>query len=126
MVKSKLTFEKETFEILGSCFKVHNHFGSGFLEVIYKDALQLEFEQSNIFYSREKEFPVFYNDIKLKHTFFADFVVFDKIILEVKSVSALSDAYKAQSMNYLKVSNLKVALLVNFGQQRLEYNRFII
>ncbi|MCB0502344.1 MAG: GxxExxY protein, partial [Bacteroidetes bacterium] len=77
-------------------------------------------------YTREKEYPVYYNNTKLKHTFFADFVVFDKVILEVKAVSEISDAHKAQSMNYLKISKSRVALLVNFGQQRLEYYRFII
>ena len=122
----KLILEKETYDILGSCFNVHNHFGNGFLEVIYKDAIELEFEKQNIPFTRELEFPVFYNDIKLKHSFFADFIVHNEVMLEVKSVSALADAHRAQSMNYLKVSGIKIALLVNFGQQRLEYQRLII
>ncbi len=123
---SKLLFEQETYSILGKCFIVHNHFGPGMLEIIYKDALEIEFSNANVFFEREKEYPVFYNNIKLKHTFYADFVVFDKIILEIKAVSALSDAHIAQSINYLKISSSRIALLVNFGQERLEYQRLIV
>ncbi len=123
---SKLIYEEETYTILGKCINVHNHFGNGLLEIIYKDALEIEFASSGVSFAREKEYPVFYNKVKLKHTFYADFVVFDKIILEIKAVSALSDAHIAQSINYLKISNNKIALLVNFGQERLEYQRLIV
>ncbi len=126
LLMAKLIYEDETYAILGACFKIHNHFGSGFLEIVYKDALEIEFNKSDISFKREKEYPVFYGGQKLKHTFYADFILFDKIIFEVKSVSALSDAHKAQSINYLKVSNKKIALLVNFGPQRLEYQRFTL
>ena len=81
---------------------VHNQLGSGFLEIVYKDALEYEFTKHLISFEREKEYKVKYKDISLKHKFYADFVVFDKIILEVKAVTAITDEFLAFGINYLK------------------------
>jgi len=105
--------------------EVHNNLGSGFLEIVYKDALEYEFRKSKIPFEREKRYDVNYKGTILPHYFFADFVVYDKIILEVKSASGISDEYIAQSINYLKVSGKKLALLVNFGELKLKYKRLV-
>ena len=106
--------------------EVHNNLGAGFSEVLYKDALEYEFRNAEIPYEREKKYSVHYKNIILPHNFFADFVVYDSIILEVKSVKAITDEVIAQSINYLKVSNNKLALIVNFGQIKLQSKRIVI
>ncbi|HDZ58745.1 MAG TPA: GxxExxY protein, partial [Ignavibacteriales bacterium] len=77
-------------------------------------------------YEREKEYKVNYKDVILPHKFYADFIVFDKIILEVKAVSGISDEFGALAINYLKVSKNKLALIVNFGELKLNYKRIIL
>lgn len=106
--------------------QVHNELGHGFLEIVYKDALQIEFSQEGIPFEREKEYPVYFKGILLPHRFYADFVVYDKIILEVKSISYLTDEHIAQTINYLKVSGCKLGILVNFGRGKLEYKRLLL
>jgi GxxExxY protein len=105
--------------------EVHNHLGAGFLEIVYKDALEYEFRKANIPFEREREYLVNYKGIILPHKFYADFVVFDKIILEIKGVSSLKEEFIAQCINYLKVSGCKLALLVNFGELKLNYKRIV-
>lgn len=84
-----LLYKEEAYLIIGKCMEVHNQLGGGFLEIAYKDALEYEFRKTNILYEREKEYEVQYKGIILPHKFYADFVVFGKIILEVKSVAEL-------------------------------------
>lgn len=105
--------------------EVHGHLGHGFLEVVYKDALEYEFKEADIEFSREKQYDIWYKDIKLPHKFYADFVVFDKIILEVKSSQGIAKEHVAQGINYLRASENKVALLINFGRQSLEWKRLV-
>nr|WP_294937011.1 GxxExxY protein [uncultured Flavobacterium sp.] len=112
--------------MLGLLFEVHNNLGKGFSEIVYKDAIEYELEKSKILFDREKEYSVSYKNIVLKHKFYADFIVFDKIILEVKSCSCISDSHIAQAMNYLKVSDNKLAIIVNFNNESLEYKRIVI
>ena len=123
---SDLIYKEECFSIIGKCFEVHNNLGAGFLEVVYKDAIEYEFRKTNIPYKREKEYSVRYKDVILPHKFYADFVVYDKIILEIKGVSGIADEFIAQAINYLKVSNNKLALIVNFGELRLNYRRIVL
>lgn len=115
----------ETYEIIGLCMEVHNNLGPGFLEIVYKDALEYELNKKGIFYEREKKYSVEYKDTILPHHFYADFVIFDSIILEVKAASELTKDHSAQTINYLKVSSNKVGLLVNFCESKLNYKRFI-
>ncbi len=116
-------YKDKTYEIIGVLFEVHKNLGKGFSEIVYKDALEYEFDKNNIPYEREKEFAVTYKDTTLKHKFYADFVVFDKIILEIKTVECFNNAHYNQCINYLKVSNLELAILVNFNSVSLEYKR---
>ena len=105
--------------------EVHNSLGHGFLEIVYKDALKLIFEQDRIPFEREKEYDVYFRGVLLPHQFFADFVVYEKIILDVKCVAAITDEHIAQTINYLKVSGNEVGLLINFGRGKLEHKRLI-
>jgi len=106
--------------------KVHNKLGKGFKEIVYKDALEAEFKKDQgIPYEREKPFKINYEDVILPHTFNADFFPFDSIILEVKAVSKIPyDSFK-QTINYLKASQVKLGVLINFGADRLEFERII-
>ena len=123
---SELIYKEECFAIIGKCFEVHNNLGAGFLEIVYKDALEYEFRKADIPFEREKEYSVKYKNVILPHNFYADFVVFDKIILEVKGVSGIADEFIAQAINYLKVSGNKLALIVNFGELKLNYKRIVL
>ncbi len=118
-----LYLERETYAIIGKCMAVHRYLGHGFLEVVYKDALEYEFSKAGIPYAREVRFEVEYKTMILPHYYFADFTVFHSVILEIKSMDGLHKALEAQLINYLKVSQYKVGLLVNFGKQSLEYER---
>jgi GxxExxY protein len=122
---NNIIYKEESFKIIGLCFEVHNYLGPGFLEVVYKDALEYEFRKANIYYDRECEYEVNYKGIILPHKFYADFVVMDKIILEVKGVKSITDDFIAQTINYLKVSDLKLGIIVNFGEEKLNYKRIV-
>lgn len=118
-------FKKETYQIVGILFEVHKNLGKGFSEIVYKDALEYEFLKNNIPFEREKEFKVKYKDTFLKHKFYADFVVFDSIILEIKTVECFNASHFNQCLNYLKISGDKLAILANFNLISLEYKRII-
>ncbi|MBI1769113.1 MAG: GxxExxY protein [Bacteroidetes bacterium] len=123
---SEFLLKEETYQIIGVCMEVHRELGHGFREIVYGDAIELEFGQKNILFEREKEYQVIYKGRKLQHNFYADFVVFNNIILELKAAEGgVSDDNIAQTLNYLKVSGCKVGLLINFGRRKLEYKRLI-
>lgn len=118
-------FKDESYKIIGILFEVHKNLGKGFSEIVYKDAIEYEFQEQNIPYEREKEFAVNYKNTTLKHKFYADFVIEDKIILEIKTVDCFNNSHLNQCLNYLKVSNYKLAILANFNLTSLEYKRII-
>ncbi len=122
----KILYKEESYKIIGLCMEVHNNLGKGFLEIVYKDALEYEFRLADVPFEREKEYVVNYKGVILPHKFYADFVVYDKIILEVKCVRNIGDEHIAQTMNYLKISKCKLGLLVNFGKLSLEFKRIIL
>jgi len=121
-----LIYKEEAYKIIGVCFEVHNNLGAGFLEIVYKDALEYEFNKCLIPYKREVEYEVHYKNIILPHKFYADFVIFDNIILEIKAVNGIVDEHIAQTINYFKVSGKKLGLLVNFGELKLNYKRLVL
>lgn len=112
-----------TEKIIGASFKVHAALKNGFQEVIYQRALELEFKQARLGYSREFEMPVYYSDQQIG-TRRVDFLVEGKISVELKAVIKLEDVHLAQAMNYLEVYNLEIGLLINFGARKLEFHRF--
>jgi GxxExxY protein len=116
----------ETYMAIGICMEVHNILGHGFLEIVYKDAIEYELVQRQFSYCREKEYLIEYKGIILPHNFFADFVLFDSVILEVKAAEGgISDALISRMLNYLKASKNKIGLIANFGRTKLEYRRLI-
>ena len=116
-------FKEETYKIRGGMMKVYNELGSGFLEKVYQEALEIELKQTDIPYLREAPLKVFYRGQLLKQNFFADFICYNKIIVEVKAVSVLTDSHRAQVSNYLKATDYDIGLLVNFGAEQMEIER---
>lgn len=114
---------EKTGKIINACMEVHNELGNGFLEPVYQEALEEEFKIQNIPYEREKLLSVFYKGKKLNKEYFADFLCYGNIIVELKSVNSLSKPHKAQVLNYLNAANLDVGLLVNFGDISLKWER---
>jgi GxxExxY protein len=123
---SEPIYKEESYKVIGLCMEAHRELGKGHDEVIYKDALEFEMGQVQIPFTREKEFLIHYKTIVLPHKYFADFVVFDKILLEAKAVEKLTDAHVKQVLNYLAASKLKLGLLVNFGEDSLSYKRVVL
>jgi len=106
-----------------ACMEVHNELGNGFLEPVYQEALEEEFKLQQIPYERDKLLPVMYKGKKLTKEYFADFVCYGNIIVELKAVVNLVKAHKAQVLNYLKAANSDVGLLINFGENSLKWER---
>ena len=121
----KYQLQDESYEIIGICMEVHRILGKGFLEIVYKDALEYEFDVRGIPYEREKKFEVPYKEIILPHKFQADFVVFDDIILEVKAQKGIVDEHYKWVLNYLAISKCSLGLIVNFGEDSLVTKRLI-
>ncbi|WP_374398439.1 GxxExxY protein [Flavobacterium sp.] len=117
--------EEETFKIIGICMEVHRNLGPGLLEVVYKDALEIEFKANNIPFEREKEFSIEYKGVILPHKFYADFIVNEDIVLEVKAVKEFSGEHTAQLLNYMKLSDSEIGLLVNFQNKSLQHKRLV-
>jgi hypothetical protein len=118
-----IIYKDEAYNIIGACMEIHNALGQGFNEVVYKDTLEIEFTNRQIYFEREKKFEIRYKNILLPHYYITDFILMDRIILEVKAIEALSSAHIKQTLNYLAASKLKLGLLVNFGEDSLSHKR---
>jgi len=117
---------KETSTIIGIAMEIHRTLGRGFSEIVYKDAMEYEMKEKLVFYEREKEYTVIYKGITLPHKFYADFVAFNAVILEVKAQKGIVDEHYAQTINYLAVSKCRVGLILNFGETALIVKRVIL
>src|SRR3972149_9252508 len=122
----RLIYREEAYRIIGLCMEVHGILGKGHNEVVYKDALEHEFSINQIPFSREKSYEIKYKDIILPRGYNADFVIYDKIILESKAIEILTDSHVKQTLNYLAASKLKLGLLVDFGEDSLTYKRIVL
>lgn len=120
---SNLLFKEESYKIIGAAMEVHRLLGCGFVEAIYQEALEKEFALKKIPFEREKELTVSYKGNILTKTFKADFVCYNKIILELKAVKKFADEHYAQIYNYLRASGMDLGILINFGTASLEYER---
>jgi len=123
---SYFPLQEETEKIIQICIEVHKILGFGFLELIYKDALQYEFTNSNILFEREKPYVIKYKELVFKRVYHADFVVFNSVILELKAKQCMIDEDVKQVINYLKCSDCKVGLIVNFGRNKIEIKRIVL
>jgi GxxExxY protein len=121
-----LIHKDETYKILGACFEVYREMGCGFTEAIYQECLELEFGMQSIPYFTKPQLRLKYKDKLLKKKFEPDFVCFELVVVELKSVSDLINDHRAQLQNYLNATGMRVGLLVNFGHYpKLEYERIV-
>jgi GxxExxY protein len=112
---------------MGACFEVYKEKGSGFVEPVYQECLSIELEMQQIPFVEQKQLALSYKGRSLKQSFKPDFVCFDKIIIEIKAVSKLTDEHRAQVHNYLKATGHKLGLLVNFGHYpQVEWERIVL
>ncbi|MFY0482765.1 GxxExxY protein [Flavobacterium sp. PLA-1-15] len=118
--------KEETYKIIGLCMEVHKILGKGHSENVYADALEYEFKRNYVPYEREKKYNIEYKDIILPRYYFSDFTVFGTIILELKAIEKLSSSEIKQTLNYLAASKNKIGLLINFGEDSLNYKRVIL
>jgi GxxExxY protein len=123
---SELLYKEEIFQLVGLCMEIHRELGKGHDEVIYKDALVIELTHAGIPFSRERNYEITYKGVILPHHYYADFVVWDKILFEAKAVEKVTDSDIKQLLNYLAASKLRVRLLANFGGDSLEWKRLVL
>lgn len=123
---NNLVYKDEAYDIICCCFEVHKVLGRGFLEAVYKDALIHEFNLKKIPFIREKKYEVSYKGVTLPHYYCADFIVYDKIVLEIKAQQDVIDPHYRQVINYLAVSKAKLGILVNFGENTLKFKRVVL
>ena len=122
---NKILYKEESFAIIGACMKVHRALGAVFLEGIYEEALEREFQTQQIPFERQVKLDLYYDNQKLTKQYRADFVCYDTIIIEIKAVAQIPTAFYAQLQNYLKCTNMELGMLINFGTSSLTYKRMI-
>jgi len=126
MAASEHPFAEEGYALMGAAFEVHNVLGGGLAEEIYQQSLELELGLRRLPYRRKQQLQVYYKGALLDTTYIPDFVVYDRIVVELKSVSSLCAEHEAQLMNYMRVTRSPVGYLINFGPiGKLEYKRFV-
>ena len=125
MTENKILYKEESYKIIGACMKVHRNLGSGFLEAVYQEALIKEFTNAEIPFDSQVKLNVFYEGEQLKKYYIADFICYDKIIIEIKSVSQVPIAFYSQLKNYLTATKKELGMLINFGQSSLVYKRIL-
>lgn len=122
-----LLFEEETFAIRGAVFEVYRELGCGFLEAVYQECLEKELKAKGIPFLSQPELTLNYKGQRLQQTYKPDLICYDQIILELKAVKEISPEHKAQVINYLKATNLKLGLLINFGScPKAQIERFVL
>lgn len=123
--KYDILYPDERYQIMGAVMAVYNEMGNGFIEPVYQDALELELKARGIPYSREQLINIQYKGQPIAHFYKADFVCYEKIIVELKAERTLAKGHYAQAINYLKATGLELALLANFGSVTLEHKWLI-
>lgn len=125
-MKKDIIFKDECYKIISACFNLYNDKGCGFLEPVYQERLEIEFEYLEIPAIAQPELNITYRDKKLNKTYRPDFICYDKIIIEIKTVSELTDEHRAQVINYLNATGFKLGLLINFGHYpKLQWERIV-
>lgn len=125
MGNKELYFKEESYKIIGCAMEVHRYLGNGFKEEVYQEDLEVEFDAQGIKYERESPFDIYYKGVRLRKEYFADFLCYDDIVVELKAVSGLTSDHESQVINYLKASKCRLAILINFGARSLQYKRLV-
>jgi GxxExxY protein len=120
-----LIYKEEVFRIIGACMEVHNKLGQGFLEPVYQEALEYEFGLQGIPFAAQYPITITYKDKVLEKKYLADFIAFNRIIVEIKALTSFDSSHIAQVLNYLKATKFSLGLLVNFGSKSLEWKRIV-
>lgn len=123
---STIYLKEESYAIVGAAMKLHAELGCGFLEAVYQEGLEIAFRKFGILFVAQKELTISLWGETLKKTYVADFVAYDRIIVEIKALKALGAAEEAQVLNYLKASGHRLGILINFGAPRLEFKRIVL
>lgn len=124
MIKGNYKYSDLTEKIIGCSMKVHSFLGNGFPEVIYQRSLAFELEKSGINFKRELEQDIYYDNIKVG-TRIVDFLIEDRVLVELKALGEINENHYSQVLNYLKAYKLEIGLLINFGAKSLQFKRFI-
>ncbi len=120
-----IIYQEEFYNILGACFAVHNELGSGFLEAVYQECLEMEFSQRSIPFKSQLKMQIYFKNTPLQQRYIPDFLCYEKIILEIKAVKTLTDEHRAQIINDLRTTKMKLGILINFSHfPKIEYERF--
>ena len=120
-----IVFKEESYRIVGACLAVFNKLGSGFLESVYQEALEIQFKQDKIPFVKERKLHIKFDDIQLDTFFKADYVCFDSIIVELRATPFIHKNDVAQVLNYLRATDMRLGILVNFGEKSLTYKRVL-
>ena len=122
-----IIYKLESYEVMGACFEVYKDKGSGFLEAVYQECLEIELGVRKVPFKSQPQLALAYKGRPLKTKYIPDFLCYDKIIVELKAVSALTDEHRAQLQNYLRAAKVRLGLLVNFGHYpKVEYERIVL
>ncbi len=119
-----LIYKDEVYGIVGAAMNVSNTLGSGFLEAVYQEALEIEFQDNGIPFEAQKRIKITYKNKTLNKDYVADFLCFDNIIVEIKAIKQITGIEEAQLINYLKATKLPLGLIINFGGRKLEWKRY--
>lgn len=121
-----ILYREESYAIIGKCFTVHRNLGFGFNELVYHEALMKEFDNFKIPYEHESKIEIEYKNEKLEKRYYADFCCYDRILLEIKACSQISEEHVKQVLNYLAATKLKLGIIINFGEKSLRFKRVIL
>jgi len=124
-MEEEYLYQSETYKIIGAMMEVHKTLGCGFLEAVYQEALAIEFDLQKIPYVKEKKLLLFYKEVQMEKFYVADFLCYDKIVVEIKALSALISTHDSIMINFLNATKFKVGILGNFGEKSLKYKRLV-
>jgi GxxExxY protein len=124
---AELIYPEESFRIMGACFEVYRCMGPGFLEAVYQECLEIEFLERGIPFAAQHQLPLMYKGRTLRQLYKADFVCYDKIIIELKAVNQIINDQGAQAIHYLRATGMRLGILVNFcSSPELEHERLVV
>ena len=122
-----VVYKDESYQIMGACFEVYKEKGCGFVEAVYQECLEIELGLQNLPFKSQAELLLWYKGKQLKQKFVPDFLLFDKIVVELKAVKELTDEHRAQVHNYLRATDFRLGLLINFGHfPKVQYERIVL